>query len=111
VLPTISDGFALTQLEAMSHGLPVITTPNCGEVVRDGIDGFVIPPADATALANALRTLLEDPERHQAMREEAVRGIERFSLDALGKNLRDLESRITGIQPAVETAGFDVDSI
>ena len=111
VLPTISDGFALTQLEAMSHALPVITTPNCGEVVRDGIDGFVIPPADATALANALRTLLEDPERHQAMREEAVRGTERFSLDALGKNLRDLESRITGIQPAVEAAGFDVDSI
>ena len=111
VLPTISDGFALTQLEAMSHALPVITTPNCGEVVRDGIDGFVIPPADATALANALRTLLEDPERHQAMREEAVRGTERFSLDALGKNLRDLESKITGIQPTVETAGFDIGSI
>jgi glycosyltransferase involved in cell wall biosynthesis len=71
VLPTISDGFALTQLEAMAHGLPVITTPNCGRVVTEGLDGFVIPPRDAAALANCLRTLLEDPERLQAMREAA----------------------------------------
>jgi len=33
VLPTLSDGFAITQLEAMAHGLPVIVTPNCGAVV------------------------------------------------------------------------------
>ncbi len=97
VLPTISDGFALTQLEAMSHGLPVIVTPNCGEVVRDGIDGIITPPADSAALANAIRTLLEDPERHQAMREEALQNVRRFSLDRLAGNLRDLESRLTGI--------------
>lgn len=108
VLPTVSDGFALTQLEAMSHALPVITTPNCGEVVRDGIDGFVIPAADSMSLANAIRSLLEDPERHQAMREEAARGVARFSLDQLGKNLRDLEARLTGIRPP---SGFDVGSI
>ena len=43
VLPTLSDGFAITQLEAMAHGLPVITTPCCGEVVSDGVDGFIVP--------------------------------------------------------------------
>lgn len=108
VLPTISDGFALTQLEAMSHGLPVIVTPNCGEVVRDGIDGLIIPPANATALANAIRTVLEDPERHQAMREEALKNVQRFGLDQLAKNLGSLETRLTGIQP---TSDFDVHSI
>ena len=108
VLPTISDGFALTQLEAMSHGLPVIATPNCGHVVRDGLDGLIIPAGDSTALANAIRTLLEDPERHQAMREEAPRGVQRFGLDQLAKNLRDLESKLTGIPTAT---GFDVGSI
>ena len=51
VLPTLSDGFAITQLEAMAHGLPVITTPCCGEVVSDGVDGFIVAPRDAEALA------------------------------------------------------------
>jgi len=36
VLPTLSDGFAITQLEAMAYGLPVITTPHCGKVVTEG---------------------------------------------------------------------------
>jgi glycosyltransferase involved in cell wall biosynthesis len=54
VLPTLSDGFALTQLEAMAHGVPVVTTPNCGRVVTDGQDGWMIPPRDPDALAETL---------------------------------------------------------
>ena len=94
VLPTISDGFALTQLEAMSYGLPVITTPNCGDVVSDGIDGFVVPARNAPALAEALLKLAEDPERLQAMRESARERVAAFSLDQLDKDLRQLEARL-----------------
>ena len=94
VLPTISDGFALTQLEAMSHGLPVITTPNCGDVVSDGIDGFLVPARNAPALAEALLKLAEDPERLQAMRESARERVAAFSLDQLDKDLRQLEARL-----------------
>lgn len=94
VLPTISDGFALTQLEAMAHGLPVVTTPNCGEVVRNGIDGFIVPARDSKALAKVLETLSDDPERLEAMREAARENISRFSLEALGKNLRALEQQL-----------------
>ena len=94
VLPTISDGFALTQLEAMSHGLPVITTPNCGDVVSDGIDGFLVPARNARALAEALLKLAEDPERLQAMRESAQERVSAFSLDQLDKDLRQLEARL-----------------
>jgi glycosyltransferase involved in cell wall biosynthesis len=94
VLPTISDGFALTQLEAMAHGLPVITTPNCGEVVRDGMDGFLIPARDASALAKALETLADDPERLDAMREAARENVARFGLEALDQNLRHIEQRL-----------------
>jgi glycosyltransferase involved in cell wall biosynthesis len=96
VLPTISDGFALTQLEAMAHGLPVITTPNCGRVVTEGVDGFIVPPRNATALADRLKTLLEDPERLQAMRESAQLAVTRFNLDHLDKNLRALETSLKG---------------
>lgn len=96
VLPTLSDGFALTQLEAMSHGLPVITTPHCGRVVTDGEDGFVVPARDPAALARAIQTLAEDPERREAMSEAARQTLSRFSLDRLDKNLRELEGKLYG---------------
>jgi glycosyltransferase involved in cell wall biosynthesis len=60
VLPTISDGFAATQLEAMSKGLPVIATPNCGQVVDHGKDGLIVPACDSKALAEAIALLDQD---------------------------------------------------
>jgi glycosyltransferase involved in cell wall biosynthesis len=60
VLPTVSDGFAITQVEAMAQALPVITTPNCGEVVTPGIDGLIVPPFDGEALAAAISKLDQD---------------------------------------------------
>ena len=39
LLPTLSDGFGLAQLEAQAWRLPLVTTANCGAVVRDGING------------------------------------------------------------------------
>lgn len=62
VLPTVSDGFAVTQLEAMAAGLPVIATGHCGEVVSDGVDGYVVPVRDAAALAAAVKRLDDDRE-------------------------------------------------
>lgn len=106
VLPTISDGFALTQLEAMAHGLPVITTPNCGRVVTDGLDGFIVPARDSTALAQRLRTLLEDTERLQAMQEAARLAVSGFSLEQLDKNLRALEISLKG-PTAASLPSFD----
>ncbi|QPN65937.1 glycosyltransferase family 4 protein [Synechococcus sp. CBW1006] len=60
VLPTLAEGMALVHLEAMACGVPVITTPHCGSVVRDGIDGFIVPIRDAESLADRLQQLLED---------------------------------------------------
>ena len=72
VLPTLSDGFAVTQLEAMAHGLPVIATDHCGEVVDHGRDGLVVPAGDADALAAAIAGLADDRERLAAMGRRAV---------------------------------------
>jgi glycosyltransferase involved in cell wall biosynthesis len=72
VLPTMSDGFALTQLEAMSFGLPVITTPNCGEVVEEGVNGLIVPAGSAAALAEAIRRLDADRSLLQAMSINAL---------------------------------------
>ena len=43
ILPTLSDGFALTQLEALAHRLPIIASRRCGEVVSDGVNGLLYP--------------------------------------------------------------------
>ena len=91
VLPTLSDGFALTQLEAMAHGLPVIATPNCGEVVNDGVDGLIVPASDANALAEAFQLLLQDPEKLQFMKAATGAKLKEFSLSNLGKKLAGLE--------------------
>ncbi len=60
VLPTLSDGFAITQLEAMSFGLPVIATPNCGDVVIHEQNGLIVPPGDTRLLAEAIARLDTD---------------------------------------------------
>jgi glycosyltransferase involved in cell wall biosynthesis len=87
VLPTLSDGFALTQLEAMAHNLPVIATPNCGRVVRDGDDGFLVPPRDAEALVEAIATLASDRERLRHMSRQARATVQQFSLDWVAERL------------------------
>jgi glycosyltransferase involved in cell wall biosynthesis len=92
VLPTISDGFAITQLEAMAHGLPVITTPCCGEVVSDGVDGFVVPPRDAGALAQIFQRYLAQPELLRDHSAAALIKASQFSLGRLAENLMRLEA-------------------
>jgi len=80
VLPTLSDGFAVTQLEAMGHSLPVITTPNCGRVVTDGVDGFIVPPRDSQALADALSRLHNDRALLGEMSRQALLTVRRFDV-------------------------------
>jgi len=92
VLPTLSDGFALTQLEAMAHGLPVVATPNCGAVVTDGADGFLVPPRDADALAQTFRRYLTQPELLPAQAAAARGKSRQFTLNRLAENLAQLEA-------------------
>ena len=60
VLPSLSEGMATVTLEALASGIPVVTTPNAGSCVRDGIDGFVVPVRDPEALADAIETIVTD---------------------------------------------------
>jgi glycosyltransferase involved in cell wall biosynthesis len=94
VLPTLSDGFAITQLEAMAHGLPVVATPNCGEVVNDGADGFIVPARNADALADVFRRYLAQPELLPAQSAAASVKAGQFTLERLAKNLAQLEANL-----------------
>jgi len=68
VLPTRHDPCSLVVLEALSMGLPVISTIFNGatEVMTDGRHGFILPdPADVGALADRMNRLVDDPTRHR----------------------------------------------
>jgi glycosyltransferase involved in cell wall biosynthesis len=59
-LPSICEGSATVTYEALASGLPVVTTPNAGSIVRPGVDGFVVPVYDVAAMIEHLRRLAED---------------------------------------------------
>jgi glycosyltransferase involved in cell wall biosynthesis len=64
VLPSLSEGMPLVNLEAMASGLPVVTSDVGGaaEAVIDGVTGFVVAPGDAPGLADAIEKLALDSE-------------------------------------------------
>jgi glycosyltransferase involved in cell wall biosynthesis len=78
VLPTLIEGMPLVVLEAMACGLPVIVTANGpADIVRDGIDGFVVPERDPDAISDRLERLYREPELRVAMgRQAALRALE-----------------------------------
>ncbi len=73
VFPSLFEGFGLVVTEALSQGVPVITTPHtCGpDVLTDGEDGFIVPIRDPEAIAEKLELLHRDRERLRAMSEAA----------------------------------------
>ncbi|MFZ5575202.1 MAG: glycosyltransferase family 4 protein [Pseudomonadota bacterium] len=81
-LPSYREGLPKSLLEAAACGLPIVTTdaPGCREVVRDGVNGLLVPVRDAAALAAALKRLIEDAELRRRMGEASrVRAGEEFS--------------------------------
>jgi glycosyltransferase involved in cell wall biosynthesis len=73
VLTSESEGMPAVTLEAMSCGLPIVTTnvPGNQEIVRDGENGFLINVGDTEALAKSLARLIEGRELRQRMGERS----------------------------------------
>ena len=84
VLPSICEGSALVTYEALACGLPIVTTANSGSVVRDGVDGFVVPIRDSEAIAARLERLLEDTQLLAEMSANARSRAQEFDLDNYG---------------------------
>src|SRR6185503_119174 len=89
ILPTFSDGFGLTQLEAQSWKLPVIASHYCGDVVQDGFNGMLLETVSATAISNVIHQLLRSPELLDTLSQNS-RVDERFSLRSLAASLSTL---------------------
>ena len=73
-LASLEEGMAMVIPQAMACGLPVIATPNSGaeEIVREGVEGHLVPVRDVEALRRRILELYEDPERRRAMGRAAL---------------------------------------
>ncbi|WP_254277656.1 glycosyltransferase family 4 protein [Halomonas sp. 3H] len=92
VLPSYREGVPRSTQEAMAVGRPIITTdvPGCRETIRDGENGFKVPPHDATAVAEAMERFIAQPDLIFSMgcrsRELAE---EQFDADEINRRLID----------------------
>ena len=89
ILPTLSDGFAITQLEAQSYGLPVIASRHCGQVVVDGQNGLLLEEITDEAIHEVLSRLCWHPEEVARMQKNSRVGPE-YSLQNIGRRYVEL---------------------
>lgn len=87
VLPSICEGSATVTYEALACGVPVITTNNSGSMVRDGVDGFVVPLRDTNQLAECIARLADGQDLRAQMSKAASERAGDISLAAYAKRL------------------------
>lgn len=92
VFPSHSDGFGMAQIEAQAFRLPIIASRHCGQVVRDGVNGILLPEVTAAAIAAALRRVSGAPELLAAFSGQADAGL-RSPFGELSSALLALEPR------------------
>jgi glycosyltransferase involved in cell wall biosynthesis len=78
VFPSLFEGSAVVTYEALACGLPAVVTPSAGSVVRDGVEGFLVPPGEVEPLAAAMERLGGDPQLRAAMSAAARARAEEF---------------------------------
>jgi len=89
-LPSFAEGLPVVLMEAMAMGIPTVSTYIAGipELIRDGVDGLLVPAADVDALVGALGRLMESMELRERLgaagRERVREGFE------LGANVERL---------------------
>ena len=87
VLPSLAEGSAGAIYEALAAGVPIVTTPEAGSVVRDGIEGRIVPSRDPDALANAITEIVEDRPGRERMAHAARERAQEFTLERYGERL------------------------
>jgi glycosyltransferase involved in cell wall biosynthesis len=96
VLPSLNEGMGRVLVEAMSVGLPIVASRVGGipDLVKHGENGLLVPPANTSALEQAISDLLSDKARRKRMGETGKRMCRSYSveamveqIDALYKNL------------------------
>jgi glycosyltransferase involved in cell wall biosynthesis len=89
VLPSIVEGRALVQQEALSCGLPIVVTANAGgeDLVDEGRTGFLVPIRSPESIADRLAWLADKPDEIPAMRQAAMEKAGQYSWAAYGRHI------------------------
>jgi glycosyltransferase involved in cell wall biosynthesis len=80
VFPSLAEGSARVVFEALACGCYVITTPNAGSIVQDGVHGALVPAGDADALAAAIRAA--------ASRRQTIRDVGQYNAELVRSEYR-----------------------
>ena len=94
LLPSLCEGSATVVYEALAAGLPVITTYSTGSVVRDGVEGLVVPERDPQAIVEAIRHLGENEHLRAQLSENARRTAREHTVEKYGRRLLDVLVRL-----------------
>jgi glycosyltransferase involved in cell wall biosynthesis len=104
VLPSFyREGTPRSVLEAMAMGRAIVTTdvPGCRETIRHGVEGYLVPPRDATALADAMDLMLREPARTTQMAEAAfARAQEKYDVGSVNREMMNLLGLEPGAGPS-----------
>ena len=94
------ESFGMVLIEAMAAGTGVVASAIAGysDVVTNGVDGILVPPADPQALAEELQLLAHEPERIRAMGEAGRRSAERYAWPRIADEVTEVYER--AIEPA-----------
>jgi glycosyltransferase involved in cell wall biosynthesis len=89
VLPSLVEGMPLSLLEAMAAGMPVVTTNTCGmaDVVEDGSNGLLAPPADVENLAAGIEQLCRSAALREQLGQQAQRTMRRYTWERVTEKL------------------------
>ncbi|MGB0757167.1 MAG: glycosyltransferase [Patescibacteria group bacterium] len=92
VLPSLREGQSIVTYEAFAAGLPVVASnlPTLQDVVEDGVNGYLIPTKDITALAAKIESLYEDREVYKGFQEHTSSAIESYQNMSSIKHLENL---------------------
>ena len=76
-LPSFAEGLPVVLMEAMAMELPCVTTQIAGipELIRNGVDGLLVPPSDVDALVNALARLMDHAELRERLGRTGARAL------------------------------------
>ena len=98
VLPTFIDTYGLVINEAMSQGLPIITTDHCVagvELIEEGINGYLVPIKDVNALRVKMQELLANDTLRQTMALNNLQKIQHHTIESMAQSLlKSLTSRL-----------------